>query len=99
MIKELKKRVQETVNKQTAFGFNVRFDVDGTENIYVHGASDPIQVSNDSDPADTVFKVNAKDLMAMLDGELSPMSAYITGKMKIEGDMGKAMQLSSIFSN
>jgi len=99
MIEELTKKVQEAVSKQTAFGFNVRFDVDGTENIYVHGEGDPIQVSNDSDPADTVFKVNTKDLIAMLDGDLSPMSAYITGKMKIEGDMGKAMQLSSIFSN
>jgi putative sterol carrier protein len=33
----------------------------------------------------------------MLDRKLSPMSAYITGKMKIEGDMTKAMQLSSLF--
>jgi putative sterol carrier protein len=33
----------------------------------------------------------------MVEGDMSPMSAYITGKMKIEGDMGKAMQLSSIF--
>jgi len=99
MIEELTKKVHEAVSKQTAFGFNVRFDIDGTENIYVHGENNPIQVSNDSDAADTVFKVNTKDLAAMLDGDLSPMSAYITGKMKIEGDMGKAMQLSSIFSN
>ena len=67
MIEELTKKVQEAVSKQTAFGFNVRFDVDGTENIYVHGESDPIQVSNDSDPANIVFKVNTKDLIAMLE--------------------------------
>ena len=59
--------------------------------------SEPVKVSSAKDPADTVFKVSETNLDAMLDGKLSPMSAYITGKMKIEGDMTKAMQLSSLF--
>ena len=63
----------------------------------MYGKNEPITVTNDSNSADTVFKVSSNDLSSMVDGDMSPMSAYITGKMKIEGDMGKAMQLSSIF--
>ena len=98
MIEELTQKVIENVQKHEPFGFNVRFDLTEGASIYVNGDSSPISVSNDSDPADTVFIVDSKDLESMLDGNMSPMSAYITGKMKIEGDMGKAMKLSSIFS-
>ena len=97
MLEELTKKIQVAVSKKAAFGFNVRFDLDEGDSIYVLAQSEPVQVSSAKDPADTVFKVSNANLDAMLDGKLSPMSAYITGKMKIEGDMGKAMQLSSMF--
>jgi len=97
MLEELTKKIQIAVSKKVAFGFNVRFDLDKGESIYVLAESEPVKVTNSKDPADTVFKVSEINLDAMLDGKLSPMSAYITGKMKIEGDMGKAMQLSSMF--
>ena len=97
MLEELTRNIEEAVSKNTAFGFNVRFDLDDGESIYVQAKSEPVKVSSAKDPADTVFKVSETNLDAMLDGKLSPMSAYITGKMKIEGDMSKAMQLSSLF--
>jgi putative sterol carrier protein len=97
MIEELTEKVSVAVKKHQPFGFNVRFDVGDDQNIYVYGKNEPITVTNDSNSADTVFKVSSNDLSSMVEGDMSPMSAYITGKMKIEGDMGKAMQLSSIF--
>ena len=41
--------------------------------------------------------MTADDLAAMLAGDLSPMNAYMQGKMKVEGDLGKAMQFGNIF--
>jgi putative sterol carrier protein len=32
----------------------------------------------------------------IFDGELSPTAAYMTGRMKIDGDMSAAMKLSQI---
>jgi len=32
----------------------------------------------------------------MMDGELDPTSAYMTGKIKIDGDMGAAMNVARI---
>lgn len=97
MIEELTEKVSVAIKKHQPFGFNVRFDVDDDQNIYVYGKNEPITVTNDSDSADTIFKVSSNDLSSMVDGDISPMSAYITGKMKIKGDMGKAMKLSSLF--
>ena len=97
MLENLARKIQEAVSKKEPFGFTVRFDLDDDESIFVNAKLDPIEVLEVKDPADTVFKLSKANLDAMLDGKLSPMSAYITGKMKIEGDMGKAMQLSSMF--
>ncbi|MCE8471895.1 SCP2 sterol-binding domain-containing protein, partial [Rhodovulum sulfidophilum] len=35
---------------------------------------------------------------AMMEGDLNPTTAFMTGKLMIEGDMGKAMQLAQIFT-
>ena len=55
MIEELTEKVSVAVKKYQPFGFNVRFDVDDDQNIYVYGKSEPITVTNDSDSADTIF--------------------------------------------
>ena len=36
------------------------------------------------------------DFAAMIGGQLDGMTAFMTGKLKIEGDMGVAMKLQSI---
>ncbi|MEM8895996.1 MAG: SCP2 sterol-binding domain-containing protein [Bacteroidota bacterium] len=37
------------------------------------------------------------DFMKLLDGDLDPMSAFMGGMMKIDGDMSVAMKLTSLF--
>lgn len=34
----------------------------------------------------------------MFEGNLDPTSAFMTGKIKIDGDMGQAMKLASVFN-
>ncbi|MDP5359503.1 MAG: SCP2 sterol-binding domain-containing protein, partial [Paracoccaceae bacterium] len=35
---------------------------------------------------------------AILDGEMNPTTAFMTGKLTVDGDMGQAMKLSSVLS-
>ena len=51
-----------------------------------------IAVSNAPDPADLVISVSRKDLEALAQGKLNPMTAAITGRLKVS-DMGLAMSL------
>lgn len=98
MLEELTNRIRQTVDGKEAFGFSVKFDLGDPGVIFVAGGSTPIEVSNDNSAADTTFIMAADDLTAMLSGDLPPMSAYTQGKMRVEGDIGKAMQFGTIFS-
>jgi len=50
-----------------------------------------------ADPT-TTFKMAADDFLAMANGELNPVAAFMQGKIKIEGDMSIAMRLQTLFS-
>ena len=50
-----------------------------------------------SDPAMTV-KASADDWFAVATGEMNAMQAFMTGKLKILGDMGLAMKMQTIFA-
>lgn len=50
-----------------------------------------------SDPAMTV-KASADDWFAVASGQTNAMQAFMTGKLKILGDMGLAMKLQTIFA-
>lgn len=57
------------------------------------------RVSNDADgPTDTVVTISWADWIAVADGELDPMTAYMKGRLRIQGEMGPAMQLQSLFA-
>lgn len=47
------------------------------------------------DAADVTMTADADTFRAILDGSLNPTSAFMTGKLKVDGDMGAAMRLGS----
>ncbi len=55
-------------------------------------------VTNDDREADCTIITSVKTLDALRKGELNPMMAVMSGKVKIKGDMGVAMKLQSLLS-
>ena len=55
-------------------------------------------VGEDDGDADTTIKVSWDDWQAMAAGQLDGMTAFMTGKLKVEGDMGNAMQLQGVLA-
>ena len=53
-------------------------------------------VSEADEPSDTTIKVSWDDWQALSNGTLDGMTAFMMGKLKVEGDMGNAMQLQSV---
>jgi len=47
--------------------------------------------------ADCTIVITKENFLELLEGKLDPMMAFMGGKIKIEGDMGVAMKLQSIF--
>jgi putative sterol carrier protein len=75
-------------------GKRVKLDFGGDGVIMLDGAAN--QVTEDDGDGDTTIKVSWDDWQAMAAGQLDGMTAFMTGKLKIEGDMGVAMKLQSI---
>jgi len=55
-------------------------------------------VTNDDREADCTITTSIKTLDALRKGELNPMMAVMSGKVKIKGDMSVAMRLQSLLS-
>merc|ERR1719273_1464050 len=45
---------------------------------------------------DVTFVMKDNDFHKMFTGKLKPTTAFMTGKLKLEGDMGKAMKLEKV---
>ena len=46
---------------------------------------------------DITFTVSDKDWLAITEGKLDPMNAFMTGKLKVAGDMMLAMKVPNLF--
>ena len=77
-------------------GKRVKLDFGNEGTVMLDGAAS--QVTEDDSDADTTIKIGWDDWQAMAAGQLDGMTAFMTGKLKVEGDMGNAMQLQGIFA-
>ena len=54
------------------------------------------EVTRDDMEADCVIRISRKNLEKLMKGKLNPMTAFLTGKMKVEGDASVALQLQTL---
>jgi putative sterol carrier protein len=80
----------------TVPGKKVKFDFGDAGKIFMDGVANA--VSSEDSPADTTIKVKLEDFVDMAQGKLDPTSAFMQGKLKVEGDMGVAMQLQGVMA-
>jgi len=80
----------------TVAGKKVKFDFGDAGKIFLDGIGN--SVSQEDAAADTTIKVKLEDFVSMAEGKLDPTAAFMQGKLKVEGDMGVAMQLQSVMA-
>lgn len=73
------------------FGGTAKFDIEGEGSVVVDNTG--ARVSDEE--ADVTLTADAETFEGMMNGDLNPTSAFMTGKLKVDGDMGMAMQLAS----
>ena len=92
---DLVQRMQE--NSAWVPGKRVKIDFGGSEGaIILDGAAG--QVSEEDGEADTTIRVGWDDWQQLAAGQLDGMTAFMMGKLKVEGDMGNAMQLQGVLA-
>ena len=58
---------------------------------------DVVILTEGTGDADVTITSNAETFEQIASGDLNPTSAYMSGKLKIKGDMGAAMKLQKLF--
>ncbi|MCX2744856.1 SCP2 sterol-binding domain-containing protein [Mangrovivirga sp. M17] len=64
--------------------------------IHVDGDQQPMEVTNEDKEADCNIKMKLNDFEKLITGNLNPMMAVMSGKIKIDGNMGVAMKLTQL---
>jgi putative sterol carrier protein len=73
------------------------FEIDGAGQWKVDVDDGKITVAEGGGDADAVISASEETFQKIVAGEQNPTSAYMTGKLKIKGDMGAAMKLQKLF--
>jgi putative sterol carrier protein len=73
------------------------FDVEGAGKWHVTIADGAVSVREGDGEADCTISATDENFQKILSGEQNATSAYMTGKLKIKGDMGAAMKLQKLF--
>ena len=78
-------------------GRRVKIDFGGSEGaITLDGAAN--QVTEEDGAAETTIKVGWDDWQQLAAGQLDGMTAFMMGKLRVEGDMSNAMQLQGVLA-
>ncbi|KIG14711.1 sterol carrier family protein [Enhygromyxa salina] len=88
--------IKGRVGDDAGLGATLKFDMGDVGVVFIDGKSTPNSVSNDNNDADCTIGLSLEDLEAMMAGDLAPTTAFMAGKLKVDGDMGVAMKLQSI---
>jgi putative sterol carrier protein len=87
-LEELTERIRRAAASGVDLGVPVKLDLKGEGVIRMDGSA----VTNEDGPADLVVTISRADLVALGKGELDPMRAVMSGRMRLS-DMGLAMRL------
>ena len=73
------------------------FEIEGAGQWVVKVDDGKVDVTEGTGEAETTITTSEENFLAISRGELNPTTAYMTGKLKIKGDMGAAMKLQKLF--
>ena len=73
------------------------FDIEGAGTWKVDVQDGNVSVSEGAQDADVTITTSEETFEKITSGEQNATSAYMTGKLKVKGDMGAAMKLQKLF--
>jgi len=90
--------LKEKVGKDCGLGSVVKFDFGDQGSVILDASQVPNVVSTEGPEPDCTMVISIEDFMAMAEGSLDGVSAFMTGRLKVNGDMGIAMKLGALLT-
>jgi len=101
-VKKIFERIPEVFRPEKAVGLDVVFQFviggggGGTWHVKVKDKQCEVKEGAHEKPTTTI-KMGSEDFVKMIQGQLNAMSAYTSGKLKIEGDLMKSQLVEKLF--
>lgn len=79
----------------------ILFDISGEDGgqwtVTINDGQVDVEEGSTAESPTITVGASAKDLKALIEGDLNPMAAFMQGRLKVKGDMSMAMQLQKLF--
>src|ERR1700741_4275209 len=95
-LQDIAKALANRVAGKPAIGGTLELNLGTAGSIFIDGSGNGNAVSTNGASAGCTISISAEDFAEVIAGRLQPTSAYMQGKMQIDGDMGLAMKLSQL---
>jgi putative sterol carrier protein len=73
-----------------------RFEIEGGGTWRVEVRAGVVTVEQSQEPADCMIATDEQTFLGVVQNQLSPIGAFMTGKIRVEGDMGLALRLRDL---
>ena len=88
--------LRTNMGSHAPFSAVIKFHFSDDGVIRIDGSGASTVVDNEDSAADCTVHVAIEDFKQIVSGDLNPQMAFMSGKLRVEGDMSLAMQLGSI---
>jgi putative sterol carrier protein len=95
-LESITQAIRAKVGSDSGLNATLKFDLSDNGVVVIDGKSTPNTVSNTPIDTECTVAISMDNLQAMLDGALEPVSGFMSGKLKVSGDMGVAMRLQRV---
>lgn len=89
-------RARGDASRAAGLTASYRFDIEGAGSWHVQVRGGALTVEESQEPADCVIATDERTFLGVVSGEQNPMGAYMTGKIRVEGDIGLALRLREL---
>ncbi len=94
---QLTERVRQSVGADSGLEATIKFNFGDEGIIYIDGVAKPNTVTNEDKDAKITIKVSRENFERIINHELNPKLALMTGRMRLRGDLRIAMRLDKVF--
>nr|XP_023023214.1 hydroxysteroid dehydrogenase-like protein 2 [Leptinotarsa decemlineata] len=104
-VAQLFKKIESSIspdtvtNTQAVFAFHVTGDEAGKWYVDLKNGSGSCGQGEAPSKADATLTMDSKNFFDMFSGKVKPATAYMTGKLKIQGNLQKALKLEKLMSS